>query len=222
MLLTGLMTFVLLAAEPPAVRSSDDGISAGRQQTDEAFDGEDFFLDWLILMRQDMAQANFSPTPAQPAVAPNEKRRLAENKGEIKATRADLRIGKSKVDISAVHVNREELSAQISGLNLNLRALETEFDDQKNWDVKQLTAKIARLKTLAQQRRDVVAVRDLLNDEERKYVARPQSIRPIVAQIGGRIAGLRAALADGNSANPAADFDALDRLSKDLAALAAE
>jgi hypothetical protein len=222
MLLPGLMAFVLLAGEPPAARPTDDGISESRQQADEAFDGEDFFLDWLILLRQDMAQANLSPIPSQPKVAPNGKGKSAENKSEINAIRADSRVGRSRVDISAVHVNREELSAQISGLNLNLRAVETELDERKNWDVKQLTAKIAGLKTLAQQRRDVVTVRDLLSDEDRKYVARPHSIRPIIAQLGGRIAGLRAALADGNSANPAADLDALDQLSQDLAALAAE
>jgi hypothetical protein len=127
--------------------------------------------------------------------------------------------GTASGDQSLVKVNSGELSALIGGVNLNLRALETELDEQKDWNADRLGVQVAKLKSLAQQRRDLISVRDLLSDEERKFVPRPKSIRPLVAEIGQHIAALRAKTAEGP--NPA-DLEKLNQLSKDLAALTAE
>jgi hypothetical protein len=194
-----------------------DKVYESWEKAEEPFDQQDQLLDWLEKAMHAVAPKNIGPIPPPPKFTPDPKVKPAKSNPK-KTTLPEKK--------SEVEVNRDELSTRIAGLNLNLRALETELDEQKNEDVDQLTAKMAKLKTLAQQRKDLMAVRDLLGEEDRKYIVKPQPPRAVIAQMGQHIAELRTKLSDGKpadrTATHSADLDKLDQLSKDLAALAAE
>jgi hypothetical protein len=70
-------------------------------------------------------------------------------------------------------------------------------------------------------------VRDLLSDEDQKYLVKFRSTRAVVAQMGQLIAHLRAKLSIDSTGTDqpsthSIGLEKLDQLSKDLAALARE
>jgi hypothetical protein len=213
------------------------------QLAGEPFEQQELILDWLEKAIRSTASKNPGPLPPSPKFSSAMKATSAKTiekkpdpvlpSPETPAKPTTPAIAprnnppiKKSADVSAVHVNHGELSARIAGLNMNLRALETELDERKNWDVAQLTAKIAKTKTIVQQRKDLQIVRDLLSDAEQKYIEKLRSPRAVIAQLGHHIAILRMKLTEINAAEPskahADDLDALDQLSKELAGLAAE
>jgi hypothetical protein len=213
------------------------------QLAGEPFEQQELILDWLEKAIRSTASKNFGPLPpppkfltyskATPAKTIEKKPDPIHPPPETPAKPAtpstaprNSRPIKKPAEVSTVQVNHGELSARIAGLNMNLRALETELDERKNWDVAQLTAKIAKTKTIFQQRKDLQIVRDLLSDAEQKYIEKLRSPRAVIAQLGHNIANLRMKLTERNAAKPSKahtdDLDALDQLSKELAGLAAE
>ena len=172
------------------------------KKAEKPFEQQDRLLDWLEKAVQALASKNAAPIPPAPKFTPDPKeqsiplgQKTAEHVGRIEQKPSPGKnpaAGVSNTKTSAVEVNREELAARIAGLNMNLRALETELDEQKEWNVDQLTQKIGKLKTLVQQRNDLSIVRDLLSDEDQKYLVKFRSTCAVVAQMGQLIAHLRA------------------------------
>jgi hypothetical protein len=213
------------------------------QAAGEPFEQQDLILDWLEQAIRNTAPKSIGPIPSPPKFSASTKVMSAKSlekktdpvypAPEIPAKPATPAITiknsppeKRAADVSTVKVNHGELSARIAGLNMNLRALETELDEQKNWSAVQLTEKIAKLKTLVQQRKDLQIVRDLLSEEEQKFIEKLRSPRAVIAQLGQHIADLRMKLTERNAAEPSKahsdDLAALEQLSKDLAGLTVE
>ena len=134
------------------------------QLAGEPFEQQELILDWLEKAIRSTASKNLGPLPPSPKFSSCPKATSAKTiekkpdpvlpSPETPAKPTTPAIAprnnppiKKSADVSAVHVNHGELSARIAGLNMNLRALETELDERKNWDVAQLTAKIAKTKT---------------------------------------------------------------------------
>lgn len=196
------------------------------------FERQDLFLDWLEKAIHDVDSTPVEPAkPTEKQLAPvpqpptPEKSPAAREKPPITPIKHPAQPEKPPAeDHSSVVVNHSELSARIAGLNLNLRAFETELDEHKSWEVSVLSEKLEKLKTLVQNRKDLSNVRDLLTADEQKYLEKLRSPRPSIAQLGHRIAELRVKLTEnaGEKSKTQSELEILDRLSKDLAGLAAE
>jgi hypothetical protein len=196
------------------------------------FERQDLFLDWLekaILDVDSTPGEPAKPTAKQPIPVPQpptpEKPPATHAKPPSTPIKPPAQPAKPPAeDHSSVVVNHSELSARIAGLNLNLRAFETELDEHKSFETSVLSEKLEMLKTLIQNRKDLSNVRDLLTTDEQKYLEKLRSTRPSIAQLGHRIAELRVKMTEnaGNKSKTQSELETLDRLSKDLAGLAAE
>ena len=121
---------------------------------------------------------------------------------------------------SAVGVNTEELTAQIAGNNMALRALEAELDEKHAWSVAQLETAAERLEKLIVKNKDLALFRDLISPAEQALVGSPASPRPAIASAAQQVAAARKRTQGsdfaGSKAQRQADLRRLDELSSRL------
>lgn len=139
---------------------------------------------------------------------------------------AELPSAAPRSDRSAppVRVNLDELSAQIAGVNLALRALEAELDQQRPWSAAELGPLFDRLSTLVTRSDDLATFRELISRRERALVGRLGSPRSLIPQVAARIFEARTRTSGpdfpGTAAQRQAELQHLDELSRKLAGLA--
>jgi len=127
-------------------------------------------------------------------------------------------------DLSAVHVNLDELAANIAGLNLSLRALEAELDRPGRRNARQLTPMVDRLKIIVIRYDDLKLFREIAAEGQRVRPGRLASPRAAISRLAARIFEARSHAAGlefaGAEAERRAELQRLDGLSRRLAALA--
>ena len=118
----------------------------------------------------------------------------------------------------------EGLAARIAGHNLSLRGLEAELDEKGPWDAARLAPMLDRLKILATRHNDLNLFREAVPESKRESLAKLQSPRSAVAQLGARIFEVRGNVTGqnfaGTEAQREAELQRLDELSRALAELA--
>jgi hypothetical protein len=136
------------------------------------------------------------------------------------------RTAKEGEALRAVEVNVDELSARIGGVNLELRALEAELDEDHRWDSRGLAPLIQRLGVLLQRAGDLAMFRELVPEAQRALAGELESPKAVIAQLGRRIFEARSFTASpdfsGTQAERQAELQRLDALSHQLPALAAK
>jgi hypothetical protein len=120
-----------------------------------------------------------------------------------------------------VEVNVEELGARIAGFNMALRALEADLDESGTWDAARLSPMVERLKILAFQRGDLDLFREAVSAEKQSGVARLESPKAVISQLGARIFAARnytfSPKFTGTEADRRAETGRLETLSRRLA-----
>ncbi len=120
-------------------------------------------------------------------------------------------------------VNIDELTAQIAGHNLALRALEAELDEPRRWDARRLGRMLDRLKGVVVRNNDLTLLREVVDQHQRALVGRLESPRAAVSQLAARIFEARIHAAGsgfgGSSAHRRAELRYLDELSRQLAGI---
>ena len=121
-------------------------------------------------------------------------------------------------------VNIDELTAQIAGNNMALRALEAELDEPRHWDARGLGPLVDRLRGVVARAKDLTMFHEVMPQGERSLVGRPESPQPAVSQLAAKIFEARTHAAgtefSGSAAHRHAELQYLDELSRELASIA--
>ena len=115
-----------------------------------------------------------------------------------------------------VKVNVEELTAQIAGNRVALRALEAELDGKGPWNATRLESVVRRLDALVVKQKDLALFRDLITPAEQALVGQIAAPGQVISQLAARIVDARTA-AQGQD-----ELSRLDALSTRLGNMAAE
>jgi hypothetical protein len=159
------------------------------------------------------------PQTAVEPQAPGQSPRTASGGSSAPAPRAQAPAGDAgRVDVDA-------LAARIAGVNLTLRTLESELEENRQWNPDQLDNALSRLDILVLRQKDLTLFRDLLPPKERGKAGTLDSPRQAITALAARIAEARIHLGGpeaGGDAPQQAAIKRLDALSDRLAALGAE
>ena len=125
---------------------------------------------------------------------------------------------------AAARINLTELTARIIGNNIDLEALAAELDQGGTWTADRIAPLVSRLQLLAGRGKDLSAVYQLLEEDERRLVAPPRPIQDLIPRLGTRIFEARSRAQGSEFPGTLADRDAelkiLDQLSEVLVDLA--
>jgi hypothetical protein len=132
--------------------------------------------------------------------------------------------GQSTQPASTVEVNLDELTAQIAGANLALRALEAKLDEQRQWNARRLGPLVDQLGRLVIRNNDLATFRKLISTQQRAPVGQLESPRAAITRLAALIHQARNHASGPDSGGTKADRQAelyhLDELSRALAELA--
>lgn len=121
---------------------------------------------------------------------------------------------------SPLSVTVDELAPLIAGYNLELQSLESELDDPRQWNARNLTPLVARLRELVVRRIDLVVFYNLLPEDDRLLVGELENPRFFVAELARKIVEARLSAKgsefSGTEAARARELHDLDELSRQL------
>ncbi|NLF07168.1 MAG: hypothetical protein GX594_04185 [Pirellulaceae bacterium] len=125
-----------------------------------------------------------------------------------------------------VKINADELSVRVAGCNMAFRALESELDEDGQWDAQRIEPLLEKLEILSVRRNDLELYRDLLSDGEQSKVAKLETPKSATSQLGKRIFEARRSAAspefEGTETERRAELGRLEMLSRRLAKAAGE
>ena len=120
----------------------------------------------------------------------------------------------------AVRINRTELAARIAGVNLALQTLEAELDRQQEWTAANLALLVEEVDILAQRYADAMLYYQMLSENERPLVGRPESPERLIAELVGIIGSVRSRVLGsdftGSPPERLAELEALDAVARRL------
>ncbi|MEN6457708.1 MAG: hypothetical protein ABFC63_02155 [Thermoguttaceae bacterium] len=190
------------------------------------FEQQDRLIDWLEAAIRSVSAKTPGVVPRRPefqvaavGLPPPEPSKTAK---AVRTVRKPEIEGHARGD--SPQVNIEELTSRIAGFNLALRAIEADLDEKGTWSAARLEPVVERLKILVVRRNDLDLFRDLTPADKRSELAKLDSPKAAMAQLGARIFAARTHTSgpqfQGTNAERRTESEQLETLSRRLAEMA--